>query len=126
MLAVHNRLQTELVLLTADPSTGKTSVLLTDKDPAWINLHKDMPRWLSDGSGFLWTTEHRDDQGDGGPALGLYDKNGSLTRTLVPASVGYQGFVDVDVKAGGRRHPARPHPPPPPLYLGAHSGGAPA
>src|SRR5258708_34653672 len=122
MLAVHNRLQTELVLLTADPSTGKTSVLLTDKDPAWINLYKDMPRWLSDGSGFLWTTEHRDDQGDGGPALGLYDKNGSLTRTLVPASAGYQGFVDVDVKAGALVYRASTDPTQAHLYRVALSG----
>ena len=58
-LTVLSRDQTELALLTADPHTGKTSVLLTEHDDAWINLGQDVPVWISDklGGGFLWASE---------------------------------------------------------------------
>jgi dipeptidyl-peptidase-4 len=53
-----------------------------------------MPRWLADGSGFLWVSER-----DGGPQLELRDVRGKLVRELVPPAAGYQGLVDVDAKA---------------------------
>jgi len=91
LVGVQNRAQTELLLLRADPATGKTSQLVTERDPAWINLHQDVPWWLSDGSGFLWTTER-----DGGPQLELRNADGRLRRVLVPAEAGYQGLAAVD------------------------------
>jgi dipeptidyl-peptidase-4 len=91
LVGVQTRDQTELALLKADPATGKTSPLVKEQDPAWVNLHQDVPRWLSDGSGFLWTTER-----DGGPQLELRAPNGRLRRVLVPASAGYIGLDSVD------------------------------
>src|SRR5262249_22770376 len=72
-LAVQNRLQTELVLLQADPANGKTTTLLTEHDAAWVNIEQEVPRWLEDGSGFLWVSEQ-----DGGPRLELRNKSGEL------------------------------------------------
>jgi dipeptidyl-peptidase-4 len=95
LLAVQTRDQKELVLLRADPETGRTTPLVTERDAAWVNLHQDVPRWLKDGSGFLWTSER-----DGGPQLELRDPKGELIRVLVPPSAGYSGLVDVDPKAG--------------------------
>jgi dipeptidyl-peptidase-4 len=91
LVGVQTRGQTEYMLLKADPATGKTTRLVSEHDPAWVNLHQDVPRWLSDDSGFLWTTER-----DGGPQLELRTANGRLRRVLVPASAGYQGLVSVD------------------------------
>lgn len=58
-LTVLSRDQTDLALLRADVDTGKTSVLLTEHDDAWVNLPQDVPVWLSekDGDGFLWASE---------------------------------------------------------------------
>jgi len=43
-----NRAQTQLDLLVADASTGKSSVLLTEKDAYWINV-SDALRFFKDG-----------------------------------------------------------------------------
>jgi dipeptidyl-peptidase-4 len=94
LLAVQTRDQKELLLLKADPATGKTTPLLSEKDDVWLNLTPGMPRWLSDGSGFLWTSERA-----GGPQLELRDASGKLRRVLVPPKQGFIDLVDIDPKA---------------------------
>jgi dipeptidyl-peptidase-4 len=93
LVTVQTRDQKEIVLFKADPATGKTTPLVADKDDAWLNLDQDMPRWLGDSSGFLWTTDE-----DGGPKLKLYDATGKLVRAVMPRG-GYLGLVDVDARA---------------------------
>jgi len=93
-ILAQNRTQTEQVLLKVDPATGKTTPLLTEMDPAWVNLRHDGPRWPDDGS-FLWPAEGKD-----GPRLELRGKDGSVSRVLVTADAGFQELVDVDPKAG--------------------------
>src|SRR4029079_17514145 len=56
-ILVQNRLQTEEVLYAVDAHTGAVRQLLVETDPAWLNLIPSCPRWLRDGSGFLWMTE---------------------------------------------------------------------
>jgi dipeptidyl-peptidase-4 len=51
-----NRAQTQLDLLVADAATGKSSILLTEKDAYWINLSDDL-HFLKDGKRFLWSSE---------------------------------------------------------------------
>jgi dipeptidyl-peptidase 4 len=51
-----NRDQNFLELLLADAATGKTSTLLTEKDPYWINIHDDL-HFFKDGKRFLWASE---------------------------------------------------------------------
>jgi dipeptidyl-peptidase-4 len=92
-VAVQTRDQKELVLLRVDPATGKTTPLVTERDPDWLNLHHDGPRWLDDDS-FLWSAE-----GNRGTQLELRDKTGELRRVVVPAETSYLGLVDVDPKA---------------------------
>ena len=95
LVGVQTRDQRELMLLQADPATGKTRVLLRESDPAWVNLRTDVPRWLPGDMGFLWVSER-----DGGPQLELRAPNGRFRRVLVPSGEGFQGIVDVDSKAG--------------------------
>ncbi|MHC5109929.1 MAG: S9 family peptidase [Planctomycetota bacterium] len=78
-LLVQNRRQTEQALLEVDPDTGSTVVLLTEVDPAWINLDQSMPMWLPDGSGFLWTSER-----NGAWQVELRGREGKLLETLTP------------------------------------------
>lgn len=88
LLAVQTRTQNEIAVLKADPTAGKTEVLLTETDPAWVNIHQSVPRWLPDGSGFLWISER-----DGGPQLQVHHRDGQRQRVLVPARDGFQDLV---------------------------------
>jgi dipeptidyl-peptidase-4 len=51
-----NRPQTQLELLVADASTGKSGIVLTEKDGYWINIADDL-YFLKDGKRFLWSSE---------------------------------------------------------------------
>jgi dipeptidyl-peptidase 4 len=92
-LTVQSRDQRELALLDADVKTGKTTTLLTEKSPTWVNLRQEAPHWLPAGDSFLWVSE-KDDM----PRLELRNRNGKMRRVTVNADVGYQGLVSVDNK----------------------------
>ncbi len=84
-----NRDQTLLDLLLADPSTGETRTLLTEKDAAWVNIRDDL-HFLSDGS-FLWTTER-----DGWRHLELRAADGSVKRHLTSGPWQIEDLFGVD------------------------------
>lgn len=90
-ILVQNRPQTEELLLSVDHTTGYSTTLLKETDPAWINLDQDMPHWLEDGSAFLWTTER-----NGAWQLELRGRNGALVRSLTPTDFRFKGFVSCD------------------------------
>ena len=98
-ILVQNRRQTEEALLAVDPRDGATRTLLVERDAAWLNLdqrrdegsEQAMPVWLADGSGFLWTTERA-----GQKQLELRARDGSLRRTLTPASFPLRRVLDLD------------------------------
>jgi dipeptidyl-peptidase-4 len=94
-ILVQTREQDEIALFRVDPKTGKTTMLLTERNAAWVDLPDDVPRWLPDDGGFLWLGEQT-----GGPRLELRDPAGELVRVVVPPAVGFQGLVDLDPKAG--------------------------
>lgn len=94
-LVVQNRAQTEVRVLAADPATGETWTLHTETDEHWVNLDQDVPRWLDDGRGFLWTTERR-----GAWQLELRDAGGGLVAELTPLDWVYGDLVHVDEEAG--------------------------
>jgi len=107
-------------LLRADPKTGQTTPLITERDPAWINLDPSMPSWLEDGSGFLWTSER-----EGAWQLELRDPSGKLLRVLAPPSSGYQGFVHIDTAGRQVYFRASSHPTQAHLFRASLSGGEP-
>ena len=71
-----NRLQNKLEILHADARTGKTDVVLTDTDAAYVEVNDDL-RYLEGGKQFLFTSEK-----DGYRHLYLYDMKGKLVRQL--------------------------------------------
>jgi dipeptidyl-peptidase-4 len=93
-LLVQTRSQQEQVLLRADPATSKTTALLSERDPAWVNLNHDHPHWLADGS-FLWAGEGKD-----GPQLEHREKTGDLRKVLVGADEGFLEILQADSKSG--------------------------
>lgn len=94
-ILVENREQTHELLLAVDPATGKTTTLLEEHDDAWLNLHESMPRWLPDGSGFLWLSER-----SGESQLELRERDGGWIRAVTPAGFGLRRLVDVDEAKG--------------------------
>jgi len=102
-LVVQDRRQREEQVLAVNPKTGATRMLLTEKDEAWLNLDQEFPRWLEDGSGFLWYTER-----NGAAEVELRAKDGSLSRSWVPPSAHFVAFAGVDEKAGQLYFTANP------------------
>ena len=101
-LVVLNRAQTEERVLAVDPATGHASLLLSESDPAWLDvapaaarLAPPLPRWLPDGSGFLWAAEHEDRW-----RLELHHADGTLDRVLTTASLPFLALEDLDAAAG--------------------------
>jgi dipeptidyl-peptidase 4 len=71
-----NRHQNELDVHEWQPLTGRDQVLVTEKDPYWINS-LDPPYFLKDGQRFLWLSER-----DGWLHLYLLDSDGKVLRKL--------------------------------------------
>jgi dipeptidyl-peptidase-4 len=90
LLVVQDRTQTEEAVLRADTATGKTAVLLVEKDAAWLNLNAAALRWMPDGSGFLWFTER-----NGGAEIELRAPDGTRASDVAPPPFGYVGLAGV-------------------------------
>jgi dipeptidyl-peptidase-4 len=91
-LVVFDRLQKNEVVLAADERTGKTRELMREHDDAWVNDDPSVPRWLPDGSAFLWTSER-----DGDWRLGLVPaKDAASTKWLTPRGMQVESVEDVD------------------------------
>jgi dipeptidyl-peptidase-4 len=89
-----NRAQTQLDLLVAEASSGKSRVLLTEKDPYWINLGDDL-RFLNDGKRFLWSSER-----SGYRHLYLYDLEGKQIAQLTKGDWEVTSLDGVDEAKG--------------------------
>jgi dipeptidyl-peptidase 4 len=91
-LVVQNRQQQEELVLSVDPTTGKTRELLRETDAAWLNLdHKPMPLWLKDGRQFLWTTER-----NGASQVELHSADGALIRAVTPTDFLLDELIDAN------------------------------
>lgn len=100
-LVVMTREQRDLEVLAAEPhgtSAVATRRLVAEHDEAWINLDQSLPKWLRDGSGFLWSTER-----EGVRRLELHGADGRLTKVLRIADGGaeaeYSSVLEIDNKA---------------------------
>ena len=86
-LVVLDRAQTVQRVLAVDVKSGKTKVLLEEKDPAWVNASE--PTWALDGKSFLWASE----QG-GAWRLDRHGADGAhleqLTRSTEAFDLGYR------------------------------------
>jgi dipeptidyl-peptidase-4 len=94
-IQIQDRKQQNLVLLKVDPATGNTTPLVTEKDPAWVNIHQDVPRWLEDKKAFLWIGED-----EGGPRLERRSASGQLEDVLVRGPGMVESLLAVDENKG--------------------------
>lgn len=92
-LVVQNRTQTEEQILAADERTGKTRLLWTEKDDAFLELPQpDFPRWIEGRNEFLWASERN------GQWV-LEARNGSSPgHLMIPSTFRFRfdAVVDVD------------------------------
>ncbi|MEO8876061.1 MAG: DPP IV N-terminal domain-containing protein [Polyangiaceae bacterium] len=88
-----DRAQRTGLLFTTDPRSGKIATLLEEHDAAWLNVDSSVPKWLDDGSAFLWSTEK-----DGTWQLELHDKSGALSKAITKPEDGYRQLLAVDSK----------------------------
>ncbi len=87
---VLDRGQTTVTVLALDAS-GTTRTLHSERDEAWINVNVGAPRWLPDGSGFLWLTERM-----GAWTLELRDRDGKLTKQLTQPELMLHHLVGIE------------------------------
>jgi len=89
-----DRSQKNLRVESIDTSTGERTVLLTETDTNWINIHDDL-RFLAGGKGFLWSSER-----SGLRRLYLYESDGTLVRQLTDGNWEVSAVAGVDQEAG--------------------------
>lgn len=94
-IVVHDRRQHEARVLAVDTTTGRTKLLLRERDRAWVQFHQSVPRWRADGSTFLWASER-----SGAWQLELRARDGRLLRTLTRDPVHYRDLEGIDEAKG--------------------------
>ena len=101
-LVVLNRAQTSEALIAVDPQTGSTATLLTENDPAWLDLApmneapgRPLPAWLPDGTGFLWAANR-----GASWQLELRHADGTLDHAVTPAGWPFIALNDTDATRG--------------------------
>lgn len=87
-----NRLQNDLTLLLANPKTGKTSVLLQEKNKYFIDIHDNLT-FLEKEEQFIWTSD-----ADGYNHLYLYNMKGKKVRQLTKGNFDVIEFYGLDTR----------------------------
>jgi dipeptidyl-peptidase-4 len=73
-----NRLQNTNRVMLADPETGRTETILTERDEAWVDVH-DETMWLEDAERFTWISER-----DGWRHIYLASRTGDQVSLATP------------------------------------------
>ena len=87
-----NRLQNKLELMFADTKTGKSSIIYTETDPAWIDITNNLYFYKSKDR-FLISSEK-----DGYAHLYLYDLTGKLINQVTKGKYEIKDLISVDEK----------------------------
>lgn len=100
MAQEFNRLQNTLRVRRADPTTGDTSVVLTETDKAWVE-NKNPFRWAGDA--FVWLSERT-----GWRHAYLVSKDGKSIEPVTRGEFDVIDIVSVDAKGGWLYYYASP------------------
>ncbi|HUF14166.1 MAG TPA: alpha/beta fold hydrolase [Longimicrobiales bacterium] len=84
------RRQNRIDVMAADPATGRSRLLFSDTDSAWVDVDDDLTR-VNDGRELVWSSER-----DGRNHLYLYDRNGRLLRQVTRGDWDVTAFHGVD------------------------------
>ncbi len=75
-----NRLQNTNRVMLADAQIGRTKVILTERDEAWVNVHDEL-FWTEDKAHFTWLSER-----DGWRHVYLASRSGAVTKLVTPGA----------------------------------------
>jgi dipeptidyl-peptidase-4 len=120
LVQVLNRAQTALRLYRFDAQSGARTLLVENRDTAWVNLHDDL-KVVEETGEFVWSSERT-----GFKHLELRDRSGQLVRVLTSGEWPVDEVVALDQKRrevwfnAGRESPLELH-----LYRVALEGGEP-
>jgi dipeptidyl-peptidase 4 len=89
------RTQNRIDLLMLSSTSGDGRTVLTERDSAWVNVDDDTPKWVANGTMFLWPSER-----SGWRQYYLYKRDGTLVRRVTRDSVDVASLVGVDEKRG--------------------------
>ncbi len=89
-----NRHQNKLELLLVDARSGKSSLLLEEKNKYYINIHDNLT-FLKNKKQFIWTSEM-----DGWNHIYLYNMNGRLEKQITKGQWEVTEFYGLDEKNG--------------------------
>lgn len=92
-LQQSNRLQNAYKVILADPTTGKSNTLFTERDAAWVEANRD-PTWTTDGRGFTWLSER-----DGWRHLYVGSRDGKAMDLRTPGDFDVIGVLNIDPKS---------------------------
>ena len=90
-----NRLQNGIDVFLADAATGKTKLVHSDRDGAWLDVHDDAMEWVEKGAAFTWVSER-----DGWRHLYLVSRDGTTNRRVTPGEYDVIRVLHNDEKAG--------------------------
>ena len=88
-----NRLQNTNRVMLAAAGTGKTKVILTERDAAWVDVHDEM-FWTDDAQHFTWISER-----DGWRHAYLAARSGAVTKLITPGKFDVVKLLHHDEKA---------------------------
>jgi len=89
-----NRHQSRIDLLLGDARTGRTSLLFSEQDEAWVDANDDL-RWIDGGRRFTWTSDR-----DGFSHVYLYDRSGRMLRQLTRGNWDVTAFHGASEETG--------------------------
>ena len=89
-----NRLQNTNDVIAADPATGATEVLFTDRDETWVEVMDEF-HWVDEGRRFLWLSER-----DGWKHLYSVGAADGSVRLLTPGAFDVIGLAGLDEARG--------------------------
>lgn len=93
-ITLLNRHQSQLDLVLADATTGKTELILQEDSKYYVDIHDNLS-FLQDGQHFIWSSEM-----DGWNHLYLYDIKGNMVRQITSGKWEVGDFYGVDEKSG--------------------------
>ncbi len=100
-----NRHQSQIDLLLGDARTGRTTLLFSDQDEAWLDANDDL-HWIDGGQRFTWTSDR-----DGFSHVYLYDRSGRMLRQLTRGNWDVTAFHGLNEETGRIYFTAAPQSP---------------
>lgn len=97
-----NRKQNTNKVMLTNASTGIVSLVMTDKDEAWVQLHRDL-NWIKKGKAFTWVSER-----DGWKHIYEVSRSGEI-KTLTPWDFDVVSIEHLDEKKGWVYYIASPN-----------------